>query len=85
MLNISHVHTFRNSTDQDAGGYGLQLMADNADDLRVARILPGGRAAVDGRLRVGDTIIAINGVGVVRGVAPKAKNEIECGGSCLTS
>lgn len=54
-------------------GYGFDVERDNLDSLRIQRILPEGRAEADGRLKAGDVLIAINGVGVVSagdGLAP---------------
>ena len=41
----------------ESGGLGLRVDADNV----VSKIISGGAAAVDGRLRLGDRILAVNG------------------------
>ena len=61
----------------ESGGLGLRVDADNV----VSKIISGGAAAVDGRLRLGDRILAVNGQSlkgkklgdVLAGLQPSAK------------
>ena len=61
----------------ESGGLGLRVDADNV----VSKIISGGAAAVDGRLRLGDRILAVNGqslkgkklVDVMASLQPSAK------------
>ncbi|KAK8394990.1 hypothetical protein O3P69_006032 [Scylla paramamosain] len=45
-----------------AGGRGAAQFKDGSDAIYISRITEGGAAAKDGKLRVGDRVISINGV-----------------------
>lgn len=45
-----------------AGGRGSTQFKDGSDAIYISRITEGGAAAKDGKLRVGDRVISINGV-----------------------
>ncbi|XP_042216438.1 protein lap4-like isoform X3 [Homarus americanus] len=45
-----------------AGGRGAAQFKDGSDAIFISRITEGGAAAKDGKLRVGDRVISINGV-----------------------
>ncbi|XP_071512746.1 protein lap4-like isoform X5 [Panulirus ornatus] len=45
-----------------AGGRGAAQYKDGSDAIYISRITEGGAAAKDGKLRVGDRVISINGV-----------------------
>ena len=47
-----------------AGGLGAAQFKEGSDSLYVSKITAGGAAANDGKLRVGDKIVQINGVDV---------------------
>mmetsp|Transcript_23258 Transcript_23258/g.75640 ORF Transcript_23258/g.75640 Transcript_23258/m.75640 type:complete len:263 (-) Transcript_23258:822-1610(-) len=58
----------RKMQGQDAAGVGLLLMKASAaqqEVVKVVKITPGGAAAQDARIRVGDIIVAIDGASLV--------------------
>jgi C-terminal processing protease CtpA/Prc len=62
---MTHVLSFSFASSAATPSFGLEINKDTHGGLLVRRIVPGGAAALDGRLRKDDVLLAINGMGVV--------------------